>query len=250
MLRPPWTGRIRLSTALITGVPLGLLMARGENHTRDTWLLPLLLAPVWIGLLGLPQGYLVMRPIWQSRWWRAGLLLPTMVAMGLVLLVSAVLVSRSVSERAPGGWVRVPDPPVRATALVGPTCYRRYPFTITIYAETTDHSILRFDDNRWTVIDAPPVNDNDGRCERFERARSATSSSIEIHQMTVDCFDTLEVSLEADGRIWRRERGSCAIEDVAWLVVYLVASATTSVIAWLVIVVSAWRQRRTVASGV
>jgi hypothetical protein len=239
MLHRPWTGRIRLSTALITGVPLGLLMARGENHTRDAWLLPLLIAPVCIGLFGLPQGFLVTRPIWQSRLWRVGLLLPAMLALGFVLLVSAVVVSRFVSEKAPGGWVRVPDPPARATALVGPTCYRRYPFTITIYAETTDHSIQRFDDNRWTVVDAPPVNDNDGRCERFESARSATSSSIEIHQMTVDCFDTLEVSLESDGHIWRRERGSCAIEDVLWVAAYLLTSATTSVIAWVVIAVSA-----------
>ena len=227
--------RIHIWATLITGIPMGLLIAAGPSP--DTGALPLLLAAILCGaLVGVPQGYLAARFVSRPNA-RRSLFLVSMLIAGCVMSMVGWIVAENISGVLPGRWVSLPGPPARVIGLIGPTNYRLigqcnrdlYHAAMTVYVRTDNNAIYRFDEPaNWALAEQAP--EPDPPCTKGPDASTPQSQQV-IVQWTVDCHSELHLELNQDGalRYWRNSR--CAFgESDHWVV-----SMFFSLVAWLVV---------------
>jgi hypothetical protein len=232
--------KINAKVALITGPPLAILIAFFEDNLREgsSWLILGRQALLCAAILGVPQGYLAARPVWRRGWAGLPLLLPAMMITGLALTNLAVIADPFLLSVLPGGWVHLPNPPARAIALIGLNCTDGYPFPTTVWVETADRSIYRFDEPaEWTPVKGAPTIDR-GFCSASAPNGLAPRTRLVTHQGLGPCGQDLEVVLGDDGQISRRAfRGGCARgdRDLKRIIVFFLSVVLSSV-AWMTVV--------------
>jgi hypothetical protein len=230
--------------ALITGVPLALLVAYGQrsfdyDRSWDHWFTFSLTALLSAAVLGAPQGLLAAVPAFHRVWWRRAALLGTMTLLGFVSLVATVVMVARLRLIGPSGeWQLIKDPPGRIIRLVGPIHDHRGLSATTAYAITEDGKAFRFELGAWNPVDSIPASD--GRRPSHGSATppvpGGEMSRVVFGWVHIHFGTEHQLALAADGRLWLWSRDWDAHWPPGVVQGYVVMTPVLNLVAWVVVI--------------
>ena len=147
-------------------------------------------------------------------------------------------------------WHRLPNPPVPALGLAGPTCYEVG--TAAAYIRTAGGKFYRYRTDHpewgWVLADSVPTTTDpvSGPCNRPIGGRDQSPPRVDTRTLTItevgaDCGGRVQYALKAGSELWESATGSCAIGDVAIWIGACLLSVPVAVLLWIAVGLRRWR---------